>query len=59
MVWDQMISIVEEALQYVKEEKTQPPLACPNDGEPLTTSPDGGLFCKFDGYEYPKMRRII
>jgi hypothetical protein len=59
MAWDQMLSIIEEAMQYVKEEKTQPPLACPNDGEPLTTSPDGGLFCKFDGYSWPKMRRII
>ena len=59
MSWYTLLSIVEEAVGYVKEEKTEPPLACPFDGEPLDTAPDGGLFCKFDGYRWPKMRRII
>ena len=59
MSWYTLLSIVEEAVGYVKQEKTQPPLACPFDGEPLDTAPDGSLFCKFDGYKYPKMRRII
>lgn len=31
--------------------ETQPPLsACPNDGEPLVTGPDGRPFCPYDGW---------
>lgn len=59
MAWETLQSIVAEAIAYAREEKTQPPLACPWDGEPLDTAPDGGLFCKFDGYHYPRMRRLI
>jgi len=60
MAWEQLTSIYEEAAQYVRDERTLPPLACPNDGEPLSTTPDGmGLFCRFDGYAYPREGRII
>lgn len=59
MAWETLQSIVLEAIGYVKEEKTQPPLACPFDGEPLDTAPDGGLFCKWGNYRYPRMRRLI
>lgn len=32
-----------------------PPLACPNDGEPLQPGPgDGTFFCKYDGWSYPR-----
>lgn len=28
------------------------PLACPNDGEPLSLGPNGVLYCTFDGWQY-------
>lgn len=60
MVWDQFTSIVEEALSYIEAEKTQPPIACPYDGEPLDSAPDGvGLFCPWGNYEWPRDPRII
>jgi len=37
--------------------QSQPPTACPNDGEPLTQGPPsepGVLFCRFDGWQYPR-----
>jgi len=30
--------------------RRQPPVACPNDGEPLRTGPHGELYCPFDGW---------
>lgn len=60
MAWEQLTSIYREAEQYLRDERTEPPLACPFDGEPLSTTPDGdGLFCKVDGYQYPRDGRII
>ena len=59
MSWDQMTSILTEGAGYAELEKTEPPKACPFDGEPLSTSPRGGLFCKLGNYEWPRMRRII
>jgi uncharacterized Zn finger protein (UPF0148 family) len=29
-----------------------PLVACPNDGEPLRTGPDGQLYCPFDGERF-------
>lgn len=54
MAWEQLLSILREAADSVRAEKSQPPQACPNDGEPLTAGPDGTLHCKFDGYQYPR-----
>ncbi len=50
MSWQQLIDIAREAAQEVREEESRPPVACPNDGEPLTAGPDGTLHCKFDGW---------
>lgn len=36
----------EEALRLERED----PIECPNDGTPLEPAPDGGLFCRFDGW---------
>jgi hypothetical protein len=33
-------------------QRPSPPLACPNDGEPLRPEPDGRLRCPFDGWIY-------
>jgi hypothetical protein len=59
MSWDQLTSISAEATGYHEKERTDPPLACPYDGQPLLPAPAGGLFCPLGDYEWPKMRRII
>lgn len=59
MSWEQVQSIAYEAIGYIKDEKSTPPMACPNDGEPLDAAPDGGLHCPFDGYRWPQQRRTI
>jgi len=50
MAWEQLLAIRQEREQLAADEQLRPPSACPNDGEPLRTAPDGGLFCPFDGW---------
>ncbi|MFD6035727.1 hypothetical protein ACFWHF_14470 [Streptomyces griseoincarnatus] len=50
MAWEELLVIRDEACQYADDERMAPPAACPHDGEPLTTGPDGRLFCRFDGW---------
>ena len=50
MTWEQLADIAAEAAAFAAAERTAPPSACPNDGEPLTTGPDGRLFCRYDGW---------
>jgi uncharacterized Zn finger protein (UPF0148 family) len=50
MSWQQLLSIYQEARDEVAAEQSRTPTACPNDGEPLLTGPDGGLYCPFDGW---------
>lgn len=60
MSWDQLVSIKDEGLAYAAEERTEPPLACPYDGQPLLSTPDGsGLYCALGNYAYPQQPRII
>ncbi len=54
MSWYQLLDIMKEAAQEREFWLSQPPQACPHDGEPLTTGPDGLLFCRFDGYQWPR-----
>lgn len=56
MAWEQLISIRDEAIAYARDERTMPPVACPNDGEPLRAGSNGSLRCTFDGYEWPRDR---
>lgn len=51
MAWESLISIQKEARDLAAEEKSRPPEACPNDGEPLQAGPHGELFCPFDGWK--------
>lgn len=59
MSWQQLISIAVEAVGHLERERTEPPVACPYDGEPLRSSPTGGLFCPFGNYDWPYQRRVI
>lgn len=54
MSWEQLLSIYREAADELRAELTRPPLACPNDGESLTSGPNGELHCRFDGYTWPE-----
>lgn len=49
--WYALLAIRDEMVDAYRAD-ARPPVACPNDGEPLSTSPDGGLFCQFDGWQY-------
>jgi hypothetical protein len=50
MSWGQLQAVLDDARQTADEEANRPPVACPNDGTPLEAAPDGGLFCRFDGW---------
>lgn len=51
--WYGLLAIYQDAAEELAAEKAQPPVACPNDGEPLKTGPHGGLYCPFDGWTPP------
>jgi hypothetical protein len=52
MSWEQLRDITREARQLAEAEQSQPPEACPNDGEPLQRGPHGELHCPSDGWIY-------
>lgn len=52
MSWNQLLSIMQESAMIAHQERTSPPMACPNDGEPLRADPKGGLRCPFDGWRW-------
>jgi len=51
--WRGLINILRENAQVVQDEQRRPPLACPNDGEPLEDAIMGTRHCRFDGFLYP------
>lgn len=48
--WGQLLAIVREAREEAEAERERPPVACPNDGEPLLSGPNGELYCPYDGW---------
>lgn len=54
MAWLQLDDILKDQAAEAQAWASQPPSACPNDGTPLQTGPDGQLFCPFDGYAWPR-----
>lgn len=53
MSYQQLLSLLrtsQREMEESQEEQEQRPQACPNDGEPLRTAPDGGLYCPYDGW---------
>lgn len=54
--WDLYSTLVQQS-EYISYYKSVPPVACPNDGEPLRQGPPqqaGILYCPFDGWQYPR-----
>jgi len=56
--WWQLDSVLKEQAAYENHYRSAQPVACPNDGEPLTTAPPNAsgviLFCRYDGWQYPR-----
>lgn len=58
--WWALLDIHRWAEQEFEAYNTRPPVACPDCGEPLINGPstDSGsgiqLYCKFDGWTYPR-----
>jgi len=62
MSWWQLVDIKAEAVAWIVQERTEPPLACPYDGEPLRDTPrsqPGGKYCPLGDYRWPQQRRLI
>lgn len=55
MSWEQLLSIEQERQDIQRIKQSTPPVACPNDGEPLTRK-GSILRCRFDGWEWPRDR---
>ena len=51
MSWEQLAAIFREQREEYDRARWEPPVACPNDGEPLIEV-DGVLRCKFDGWTW-------
>jgi len=56
MGWDLWSTLAEQA-SYIDYYRTVPPVACPNDGEPLRPGPSahtGVLYCPWGDFQYPR-----
>jgi hypothetical protein len=49
MSWEELLGIYQSARADREARDSVPPVACPNDGEPLEER-DGVVHCKFDGW---------
>lgn len=55
MSWEQLSSILTERRELKRNADARPPVACPNDGEPLRSTGEGAnLYCPFDGWRWPE-----
>lgn len=55
--WWALDSVLQEQAQYINYYQSLPPVACPNDGEPLRQGPPQDpavLYCPFDGWQFPR-----
>ncbi|MFJ5984311.1 DUF4082 domain-containing protein [Lentzea sp. NPDC092896] len=48
--WSTLLDIAREGAAWAAAEASRPPVACPNDGEPLERNRSGVLHCRFDGW---------
>ena len=51
MSWHGLLGIYQAAQAEYDQQLSSPPAACPHDGEPLVTGPDGELTCPYDGWK--------
>ena len=54
--WDLYSTLAQQG-EYIDYYKSVPPVACPNDGEPLRVGPSahsGVWYCPYDGWQYPR-----
>ncbi len=60
MSWYQLLGIINYAKREREFWSSQPPMACPRDGEPMRGAPAGSqqslpdLHCRFDGFTWPR-----
>jgi len=52
--WYQLLDIYKQDQTWRQWYASIPPVACPNDGTQLETGPSGELFCRFDGWQWPR-----
>jgi hypothetical protein len=45
MSWEQLLAVTAQNVADIRTFQEQRPMACPNDGEPLSVSPSGQLYC--------------
>lgn len=49
--WGGLQSVIRTDRNYASQAATMPFLSCPNDGEPLSISRDGVIFCRYDSFQ--------
>lgn len=52
--WYELVAINRERAQTYEQLHNSPPIACPNDGEPLRPGKNGSRRCPFDGWTWPR-----
>jgi hypothetical protein len=50
MSWETLKAIGQQARQLAAQDASTPSMACWRCGTPLERAPDGGLFCRADGW---------
>jgi len=50
--WWGLKAVAVENREYARQQRSQEPLSCPNDGEPLQRGTDGKLRCRYDGWTW-------
>ena len=57
MSWWQLDDVLKLQAEEANFYRQQPPMACPNDGEPLRPGPaqePAILYCPYDGWQFPR-----
>lgn len=57
MSWWALDTVLKDQAIEADYYRSIPPVACPNDGEPLRIGPprdSGILYCIYDGWQYPR-----
>jgi len=50
--WEQLMDILHQSRAGATIDLSEPPVACPYDGEPLDVHPDGRRNCPLGNYTY-------